>query len=311
MKFVRLLAAGSVALLALTACGEDEPDAGGSDTTVSAEDRSSATSAPATGDTDTTSGAASATSAASSPSTAPATTAPADLATELPGRTFLSTSVEGFTLVEGTQIEITFDGANIGARGGCNQLAGTWTVDGDVLVVPPMAQTQMACEPASLMDQDTWLSSVLTSRPTLALDGDTLTITAEGATVTLVDREVADPDRPLEGTTWTVDSLVTADAVSSLPLGARPPTLLFENGNLSVDTGCNTGRGGYTIDGDTVTFDPIATTRMACVDEAGNEIEQHVLTVLTGSATVEIEAGTLTLTNGANGLVAQATEAGS
>ena len=47
-----------------------------------------------------------------------------------------------------------------------------------MLVVPAMAMTQMACTPAALMDQDTWLAAVLTSRPTVALDGDTLTLTA-------------------------------------------------------------------------------------------------------------------------------------
>ena len=49
-----------------------------------------------------------------------------------------------------------------------------------MLVVAEMAMTEMACEPAALMDQDTWLAAVLTSRPTVALDGDTLTLTAEG-----------------------------------------------------------------------------------------------------------------------------------
>ena len=89
-----------------------------------------------------------ASSATASTATAPATTAAPDLATALAGRTFLSTAVDGFTLVDGTQVTLTFDGANIGAAAGCNQLASTWTLEGDVLVVPPMAQTEMACEPA-------------------------------------------------------------------------------------------------------------------------------------------------------------------
>ena len=60
----------------------------------------------------------------------------------------MSTGVDGFTLVDGTQVSLTFDGANVSAAGGCNQLASTWTLEGDVLVVPMMAQTEMACEPA-------------------------------------------------------------------------------------------------------------------------------------------------------------------
>ena len=67
----------------------------------------------------------------------------------------------------GAQIQLTFDGANIAAAGGCNQIASTWSLEGDVLVVAQPAMTMMACEPAALMDQDTWLAAVLTSRPTV------------------------------------------------------------------------------------------------------------------------------------------------
>ena len=76
---------------------------------------------------------------------------------------------------------------------------------------------------------------------------------------------------------------------------------------MAVDTGCNTGRGTYTVAGDAVTFGPIATTRMACVDPNGQQVEQAVLTVLTGTATVAIDGPVLTLMNGANGLQLRAT----
>ena len=66
----------------------------------------------------------------------------------------------------------------------------------------------------------------------------------------------------------------------------RPPTLTFDAGSVAVDTGCNTGSGTYTVAGDAVTFGPIATTRMACADPNGQAVEQAVLTVLTGTATV-------------------------
>ena len=233
----------------------------------------------------------------------------ASIADALRGRTFVSTAVEGFTLVPDTQVSLTFDGDNLTAMGGCNTLGGTWSLEGDVLVVPPMVRTMMACEPSALMDQETWLDAVLTSKPAVAVDGDTLTITAQGATVTLVDKEVADPDRPLEGTTWTAESLISEQAVSSIPAGVRPPTLTLDAGSVAVDTGCNTGRGTYTVSGDAVTFGPIATTRMACVDPSGQQVETAVLAVLTGTATAAIDGPVLTLMNGANGLQLRATPA--
>jgi heat shock protein HslJ len=226
----------------------------------------------------------------------------------LDGKTFVSTDVTGRQLVADSEIRLTFDGENLAASGGCNQLGGTWSIDRDVLVVPPnMIMTEMACEPAALMDQDSWLASLLSSRPTIALDGDTLTLRGGDVTITLVDREVADPDRPLVGTAWTVESLVTADAVSSVPVDVRVPGLTFDAGRVSVDAGCNTGSGEYEATDRDIVFGPIAITRMAC-DEASMEVEAHVLAVLDGTASYAIEADVLTLTNGDTGLVLRAAE---
>ena len=172
-----------------------------------------------------------------------------------------------------------------------------------MLVVPAMAMTQMACTPAALMDQDTWLSAVLTSRPTIALDDNTLTLTAPGAVVTLEDREVANPDLPLEGTTWNVEGLISGDAVSSVPAGGRVPSMVLEDGSVVLDTGCNRGTGGYELGDGTITFGAIATTRAACTDPAATEAEQIVLATLAGTATYEIEADVLTIRSGTNGLV--------
>jgi heat shock protein HslJ len=54
-----------------------------------------------------------------------------------------------------------------------------------VLVVGDIASTQVACEPAALMDLDTWLSSLLTSDPTVVVEGDTLTLTEGQSAITL------------------------------------------------------------------------------------------------------------------------------
>ncbi len=228
-------------------------------------------------------------------------------ADSLDGREFLSTDVTGHRLVAGSQIRLNFDGDRLGANAGCNQLGGTWSIDGDALAVPDdMVMTEMACDPPALMDQDTWLASFLTSRPAVTLDGDTLTLTRGEVTIALLDREVADPDRPLEGTRWVVDGLVSADAVSSVPSDIRVPTMQFDGGQVSVDTGCNAGSGEYEATTAEITFGPLVTTRIGC-DEPAASVEAHVVGVLHGTVTYEIEAGSLTLTNGDTGLVLRAT----
>jgi heat shock protein HslJ len=247
----------------------------------------------------------------SAPTTAPATTtAPASAVTVPPpaldGHEYVSTDVTGDDLVAGSEIRLTFDGGNLGANAGCNQLGGTWSLEGDVLVVPEnMVMTEMACAPA-LMEQDSWLAEFLSSRPTVDVADDTLTLSGGDVTITLVDREVADRDRPLEGTHWELDSLVSADAVSSVAT-ERMPSLKFEHGEVMVETGCNSGSGSYELAQQEITFGPIATTRMAC-DEPTMEVEAHVLNVLQGTVSYAIEADVLTLSNGDLGLTYRAAE---
>jgi heat shock protein HslJ len=267
---------GALALVALAACGEDKADLGEVTTTAAATTT---------------------TAAGTSTTAAATTTAAASLADSLKG-TFVATDVTGFTLVPGTQVEVTFDGANISANAGCNTMSGTWTLDGDVLVVPPMAQTLMACTTPGLGDQETWLAAVLTSKPTVAVDGDTLTITAKGSTVTMEAKQ----DRPLEGVAWTVEGVEANGAIQGVSAGGRTPTIEFTGGNVAVDTGCNLGGGTYTLGNGTVTFGPMRLTRAACTDPAAQQVEQAMMTVLTGTATYAIDGDTLTLTNGATAL---------
>jgi heat shock protein HslJ len=304
MNVRRALALVALVAIPLASCGSDDPDT--ADTSPAATGAGTETTTA-----DSAAAAAADPTTTSSTSTTAAPTTTVDLAASLDGRTFLSTEVVGYQLVDGSQIQLTFDGANIAAAGGCNQIASTWSLEGATLVVAQPAMTMMACQPASLMDQDTWLTALLTSRPTVTVDGDELTIAAtDGTVVTFLDQSVADPDLPLEGTTWNLEGLVTADAVSSIAFPGRVPTLLLEGGAVTLDTGCNTGRGSYTISGSDITFGPIATTRMACTDPAGSATETAVLTVLSGTVSSEIEADVLRLTNGTNGLVMRAAPEG-
>jgi heat shock protein HslJ len=227
-----------------------------------------------------------------SPNTGPDNASDESVISLLAGRTFLSSGVDGHTLVDGTQIRLSFESESISASAGCNQLGGTVSVDGDILVVGAMMQTEMGCEQA-LMEQDTWLGSLLQSRPTLSLEGATLSVTSADATVVLVDRDVADPDLPLVGTTWVVDGLIDGDAISSVPQNTEA-SMVIADGTATVHTGCNTGTAGVEITDDVITFAPTATTRMACEPDA-MRLEAAVISVLQGDVSYSIEAGRLTL----------------
>lgn len=233
-------------------------------------------------------------------STVPPGSGPAGLA----GRTFLSVDVtqDGAPrpLVPGTRISLTFDGS-IGARAGCNSFSGSYRLDGDVLVVDQLGGTEMGCDPER-HEQDEWLVAFLTDRPTVALDGDELVLATDSTQVTLLDREVADPDRPLVGPTWTLDTIIEGDAASSVPAGVTATLTFLGDGTAGVATGCNTGGGPADIGDTTITFGAIVTTLRACgPDESA--VESAVLAVLNaGEVAYEIDANRLTLTAGDHGL---------
>ncbi len=114
---------------------------------------------------------------------ADASAAPVDAAT-LEGRTFVSSEVEGEALVDGTEITLMFEPERLSAQAGCNTLFGGFEINAGTLIVDQLAQTQMGCDDA-LQAQDAWLSELLQGRPTIALAGDNLSLSAETVTVTL------------------------------------------------------------------------------------------------------------------------------
>ncbi len=225
-----------------------------------------------------------------------ATIDPDDL--DLTGRTFLSTEVQGYTLAPDTRVVLTFDRERVGASAGCNALDGDFEVDDSVLVVDKVTQTEIGCSP-ELADQDRWLAELLTSRPTLSRAGPTITLTTAAVTVRLTDQEVADPDRPLEGTVWTVVSTIVGDGASQAPPGG---SIVFDGGTVEVELGCNTGTGAYTLEGSTITFGELTATAKTCDDAGVMALETAMTDVLRGDVTFHITASRLDLTGPAGGL---------
>jgi heat shock protein HslJ len=231
---------------------------------------------------------------------------------DLDGTSWIATTVTEHgkpqALVPDSELRIEFADGNISINGGCNGMGGSYSLSAESeLSTGPLAGTEMACE-QPLMDQDTWLSGTVFAEPLLAsLDGQTLTLSREGLELVLADRATVSPDALLEGTSWQLDGIKGGDTVSSLPAGAHVPTLsLAGDGAVTLDTGCNSGRGTATVEGTTITFGPVMTTKRACADASGRQTEAAVLAVLAGSADWSITEKTLTITKGDQGLVYRA-----
>lgn len=207
---------------------------------------------------------------------------------ELDGSTFESTAVEGYDLVSGSVIKLGFADGSLSANAGCNTMAGGYTLDGDVLTAPALISTMMACDEA-LMAQDTWLSGLLSSSPTVALDGDTLTVTGSDATITMAKQAPV----AIDGTKWVLSGTVANEGISSLPADAVA-SLTITDGQAAVETGCNNGSGTVEVADTTLTFGPLATTRKACTEEL-NTLEAFTVSVLDGEVTYKITGDKLSI----------------
>jgi heat shock protein HslJ len=275
-----VLLGGVVCLGILAGCGDD-------DDTV--DDTVASTSGDSTAST-------SEDSAVSAPDDSTAMPVPdsdGGTAPALDGREFVSTGIEGHDLVPGSELRITFQDGSLSANAGCNTMGGGYSFDGATLQVEAMAMTEMACD-EELMAQDTFVIELLTGGPTVELDGDVLTIASDDMTLTMLDREVAEPDLSLEGVTWQLESIITGDSVSSVPAGVESTLAFFDDGTVALDTGCNSGGGDVEVGDGTLTFGPLATTLRFCEGGAG-EVETAVTTTLRGEVAYTIDADVLSI----------------
>jgi heat shock protein HslJ len=100
-------------------------------------------------------------------SSATPTSAAGDAATQegLDGKTFVSTSVAGHELVEGTTVRLVFEEGRLAVEAGCNTQTAPYAVDASTVKWSgPPASTMMAC-PDPLHEQDLWLRACSPTAP--------------------------------------------------------------------------------------------------------------------------------------------------
>ncbi|NLU82018.1 META domain-containing protein [Rhodococcus sp. HNM0569] len=216
---------------------------------------------------------------------------------DLDGRTFVSTSVDGTPIPGGGPLTLSFaEPGMLGAHAGCNHASAPVDTANGTLAVGTMSTTMMACI-GERAEADAWMTGLLESTPSWQLDDDTLTVTGADSTVTLTDQKILEPDRAITGTEWTVTALISADAVTtSAALETSAPALqIGSDGHVTGTTGCNRFQGNAEVNGDTIEFGPLATTRMACPPDV-MEVEQAVLAALAGRVHASVDGNTMRVT---------------
>ncbi|RST13794.1 META domain-containing protein [Streptomyces sp. WAC05374] len=191
---------------------------------------------------------------------------------------------------------------------GCNHFNARATVDGDTVTLSDAAMTEMGC-PEPLQGFEDALKSTLTGKLKAELTDGKLTLTTpDGDAIRLGEQ----PPAPLVGTTWTVDSLVSGRAATSLPAGTegKASFVFGKDGSVRGNLGCNQFSAPVTTDGSTLTFGRVTSTRKLCPGPA-MELERALLNTMKGKVTYAIDHRSLTVTApGGTGFAAGAESGG-
>ncbi|MEV4944619.1 META domain-containing protein [Streptomyces sp. NPDC053755] len=193
----------------------------------------------------------------------------------------------------GAHVEIAKDGQAKGDSG-CNGFGAEVAVEGDKVTVKQGVGTEMAC-PGERGAFEAGLRKAFAGPLKARLDGDRLTLSSsDGGTVLTLTSE---PPAALNGTTWTVDSLLAGDTASSVPKGAEGKAhfVIDKDGKVRGSLGCNRFTTTAKISGKTVAFGDVTTTRMMCTGPQ-MKLETELYEVFGGSATYELRHRGLTLT---------------
>ncbi|HZO08499.1 MAG TPA: META domain-containing protein [Myxococcota bacterium] len=192
--------------------------------------------------------------------------------------------------------ELRFEAGRVQGSSGCNQLAGSYTLEGDRVVLGPLAGTMMACA-APVMAVETALKRELAGALRFRVAEGRLALSAASDAADAAPRlvfEAAPPPR-LAGTAWEVTGFNNGRSAVVSPLVGTALTLSFRDGQIAGHAGCNGFRATYSVDGDRLEVGPVATTKKLCDAKGIMQQEREFLAALASATTWALDRGMLDL----------------
>ena len=186
-------------------------------------------------------------------------------------------------------VNVRFAEGRVDGFSGCNQLMGSYTIDGDKLTFGPLAGSMMAC-PEPAMALETSVRKALAGTLRFAVRGEQLRLTAQSGAELVFQ---AEPPPRLEGVSWEVTGFNNGRSAVVSPVVGTAPTLSFEAGVVTGHTGCNGFRASYTVSGDQVAIGPAALTRKACPGEGVMQQERELVAAIESARTWTVRDGML------------------
>jgi len=228
----------------------------------------------------------------------PKSGAGAGLPDDLPeGRSFNATDASengrDRTLAARAGIQFQADGRTSVATG-CNSASGVARLRNGRLVADGFSITGMACTSPDVMEQETFVMSVIEGQPEVLLDGNVLVLRTDVAQIRFLDQKVADPDRPLEGTRWKVTGQFDPKVASAS--AAPAGEIVLSSGHVRFTGACQDAEGPATVAGTTVTVGALSQSPPRPCSQHQQQAEANVLRLLTGTMKADVTAGNLMLT---------------
>lgn len=112
----------------------------------------------------------------------------AELNKDFAGREFVFDGATGFTPVDSTTVQLSFQNSTLLCYAGCNMLKGSYSELAGTLVVDELRASTTGCT-EGVATQDQWLRDFFMKDPRFALEGDRLALISSDATLTF--REAA------------------------------------------------------------------------------------------------------------------------
>jgi heat shock protein HslJ len=202
-------------------------------------------------------------------------------------------------------VDANFDAgaSEVTGSAGCNRYFGPYTASGPELTFGDLGTTMMACVgPAG--DVEAAYLAALGTAASYTATADTLTIfDADGAAILTYGVAAAEP---LEGTVWHAIAINNGrGAVESVVEGTDPTATYDAAGTVSGNASCNQFSGPAVVDGSAIAIGPLASTKMACADEAANAQESAFLAALEASTTFDVRNSRLELRDAEGALQVQ------
>lgn len=191
----------------------------------------------------------------------------------------------------GLPATLEFRDDEVRGRSFCNHYSSTYRLDGSSLSFDGLGGTEMGCDPGIMAAEAAFLDALGRATTVTRESGDLL-LTGDGVRLRFTP-VVPEPERPLEGTRWVLDTLVEGDTAAST-LGDPAVLVLDPDRTAEASTGCQSITGTWLLEDGALVIDDLLGSATCPPDLADQDA--HVTAVLSSGPSVAIEGDRLTLT---------------